>query len=97
MTVCWQVEVLPLVSVAVQVTVPGAKSPHQAGDVFTYDSVPTVTSVSPTAGKLAGGTVVTVTGTRFTGMVSLEIGDQFATNVGVQGTTVITGEVSIVL
>ena len=36
-----------------------------AGDKFTYDSTPTVTAVTPVAGRAAGGNVVTVTGTGF--------------------------------
>ena len=49
---------------------------------FTYLAVPTVTGVSPTAGKLAGGTVVTVTGTGFA------TGATVAFGIGHPGTTV---------
>ncbi len=49
---------------------------------FTYLAVPTVTGVNPTAGKLAGGTLVTVTGTGFA------TGATVAFGTGHPGTTV---------
>jgi len=39
-------------------------------DHFTYDTTPTVTSVSPIAGKAAGGDTVTITGTGFLSTVA---------------------------
>jgi IPT/TIG domain len=41
---------------------------------FTYVGVPTVTSVSPNSGPVTGGTVVTVTGTGFTGATAVNFG-----------------------
>ncbi|WP_182449822.1 IPT/TIG domain-containing protein [Streptacidiphilus sp. P02-A3a] len=63
-------------------TYPGATSTltdgYNAGDgsiVFTFtQDAPTVTAVSPTTGPAAGGTVVTVTGTNFTGETSVTFG-----------------------
>ena len=43
-------------------TTTGGTSATSAADLFTYDAVPTVTAIAPTSGPLAGGTLVTVTG-----------------------------------
>ena len=40
-------------------------SATSSADHYTYDAVPTVTAVSPTAGPTAGGDTVTITGTNF--------------------------------
>ena len=45
------------------VTTPGGTSATSSADHFIYIAAPTVTAVSPSAGPLAGGTSVTVTGT----------------------------------
>ncbi len=50
-------------TVDVTVTTPGGESATSTADEFTYMSV---TAVSPSAGPLAGGTTVTITGTGFT-------------------------------
>ena len=42
----------------------GTPSPASPGDVFTY-AAPTVTSVSPDAGPVSGGTPITIDGTGF--------------------------------
>ena len=52
-------------AVDVVVTTPGGTGTGTG--VYTYAAAPTVTSVSPDAGTIAGGTYVTVTGTNFTG------------------------------
>ena len=51
-------------AVTVTVSNPGGQSGALAG-AFTYVAPPTVTSVSPTTGPVAGGTAVTITGTNF--------------------------------
>ena len=51
--------------VTVTVTLPGGESATSNGLAFLYVPAPTVTSVSPTSGPVAGGTDVTVTGTHF--------------------------------
>jgi hypothetical protein len=61
-------------TVDVFVTTPGGTNANTAGDNFTYGSGPVVTAVSPTTGPLAGGTVVTVTGTGLTGATSVNFG-----------------------
>jgi hypothetical protein len=52
-------------AVDITVTNETGTSSTGAGDKFTYDKAPTVTSVSPAAGALGGGTAVTITGTGF--------------------------------
>ena len=47
------------------VTTAGGTSTISSADHFTYDATPSVTAVSPAAGPIAGGTVVTVSGTGF--------------------------------
>ena len=60
--------------VDVSVTTPVGTSSASSADHFTYDAVPTVTSVSPAAGGTGGGDVVTVTGTGFDGVTGVEFG-----------------------
>ncbi|MGH9061525.1 MAG: IPT/TIG domain-containing protein, partial [Acidimicrobiales bacterium] len=55
----------PAGKAVVRVTTPGGTSPTTAGDVYTYDAAPTVTSITPNDGPAAGGTVVTITGRGF--------------------------------
>jgi len=50
-------------SVDVTVTAPGGTSATSTADQFTY--APSISSISPTAGTVRGGTVVTITGTGF--------------------------------
>ena len=49
--------------VDVKATTPGGTSATSAADKFTYVPAPTVSKVAPGSGPIAGGTVVTVTGT----------------------------------
>jgi alpha-tubulin suppressor-like RCC1 family protein len=60
--------------------------------LFTYYAVPTVVSVSPSAGKSTGGTVVTVTGTGFVAQqTALPIQCKFGTVVVTATTTTAAG------
>jgi len=52
--------------------------------------VPTVTAVSPNSGPPAGGTIVTVTGTNFTGATSVHFGANLASPFTVDSATQIT-------
>ena len=52
--------------------------------------VPTVTSISPTSGSTAGGTVVTITGTNFTGATAVSFGGTAATSFSVTNDTTIS-------
>ncbi|WP_230329970.1 IPT/TIG domain-containing protein [Nocardia aurantiaca] len=62
----------------VSVTVTSAAG-SSTGLPFTYVGVPTVISVSPNSGPVTGGTVVTVTGTGFTGATAVNFGAAPAT------------------
>jgi hypothetical protein len=56
-------------TVQVQVTNPSGSSPNTAADDYTYGAVaPTVTELDPTGGPTAGGNLVTIEGTGFTGV-----------------------------
>ncbi len=55
----------------VTVTTPGGTSSINASDRFTFIAPPTVTQVSPTTGVVSGGTLVTITGTNFTGVTGV--------------------------
>ncbi|MGA9673360.1 MAG: IPT/TIG domain-containing protein [Terracidiphilus sp.] len=72
----------------VTVTVAGQSGSLASG--FTYITPPTVTSVSPNAGTLAGGTAVTITGTNFAAGATVTFGSTAATNVVVVSSTSIT-------
>ncbi|GAA1013812.1 IPT/TIG domain-containing protein [Streptomyces thermogriseus] len=77
--------------VAVTVVTPAGTS--NANVTYTYTPVavpPTVTSVSPTSGPVTGGTVVTVTGTNFTGATAVRFGAVNATSFTVNSSTQIT-------
>jgi hypothetical protein len=58
-------------TVDVTVTTPGGTSPATSADQFTYLDV---TGVSPNTGPAAGGTLVTVTGSGFTGATAVAFG-----------------------
>ncbi|MGE3076519.1 MAG: IPT/TIG domain-containing protein [Dehalococcoidia bacterium] len=79
--------------VDVQVITPGGTSATNANAKFTFvapSSDPTVTSVSPTTGSPAGGTLVTITGTNFTGATSVTFGGTAATSYTVVNSTTIS-------
>jgi hypothetical protein len=57
--------------------------------LFTYQN-PTITSISPTSGATAGGNVVTITGTNFTGATSVTFGGTPVTSFVVKSDTSIT-------
>jgi len=55
-------------TVDVKVTTPGGTSVTSSADRFTYVyALPAITSISPTSGPTTGGTLVTITGSNFTG------------------------------
>lgn len=43
-------------------------------NAFTYYGVPTISTISPTAGAIGGGSTITVTGTNFTSATTMEVG-----------------------
>ena len=54
-------------TVDVTVTGPGGTSATSPADQYTYIAAPVITGISPASGPIAGGTVVTITGTGLTG------------------------------
>ena len=75
--------------VTVSVTNLGSQSGSLASG-FTYVVLPTVSSVSPNNGPIAGGTGVTITGTNFAAGATVTFGGTAATNVVVVSSTSIT-------
>ena len=79
-------------TVDVTVTGAGGTSATSSADQFTYATapIPTVSAVSPVFGPVAGGTVVTVTGTNFAAGDTVSFGSTAATGVTVNSATSIT-------
>jgi hypothetical protein len=61
-------------TVDVGVTTPSGTSATSTADRFTYVAAPAVTAIGPTAGTTAGGTLVTVSGSHFTGATAVLFG-----------------------
>jgi uncharacterized repeat protein (TIGR01451 family) len=76
--------------VPVRVTTPEGTSPVVPADRYTYAAAPTVTSVSPTSGPLAGGQTVTVRGTGFTGATVVKFAATPGTSLVVASATRLT-------
>ncbi len=74
----------------VYVITPGGTSAPVSADLFTYVVRPVVTHISPSSGPHAGGTMVTITGTGFTGATQVLFGGTAATQVTVVSSTKIT-------
>jgi subtilase family serine protease len=64
-----------------------AESPVSTADLVTFVAAPTIASLSPTAGRKAGGTHVTIHGTGFTGHVTVRFGNRAAPRVDVEDPT----------
>ncbi|WP_411575149.1 IPT/TIG domain-containing protein [Streptomyces fradiae] len=76
---------------AVPVTVTSPSGTSNATVLFTYTSAaPTVTGVSPRSGSTNGGTVVTVTGTHFSGATRVRFGSVSAPSFTLVSSTQIT-------
>jgi len=58
----------------VTVTTPGGTSAIVAADHYTYDAKPTVSSLNPAAGPIAGGNTVTINGTGFVSGAGVKFG-----------------------
>lgn len=80
--------------VSVKVTGPGGTSAHEGWNTaFGYQppgSPPNVDSRTPSQGPISGGTVVTITGTNFTGATGVTFGNVAAPSVTVNSSTSIT-------
>jgi hypothetical protein len=78
--------------VDVSVITPAGTSATSSADQFTYIAAPTVTGLNPTSGPAAGGTLVTITGTGFTGATVVDFGATAATEFTVINGTTITAD-----
>ncbi|MFI6310238.1 IPT/TIG domain-containing protein, partial [Nocardia fusca] len=74
-------------TVSVTVTTTGGTS---NGVAYTYIAVPTLTTIAPNAGPVAGGTTVVLTGTNLTGATAVSFGGTPATSFTVNSSTQIT-------
>jgi hypothetical protein len=75
-------------TVDIRLATAGGTSATSAFDQFNYDAVPTVSSVSPSAGPLSGATTVAVTGTGFVvGSTTAEFGTTAASAISCASTT----------
>jgi hypothetical protein len=77
-------------SADVRVTTASGTSANTAADDYTYLPAPTVTAVSPSSGPSAGATLVTITGTGFTGTTAVKFGTTDASGYTVVSSTTIT-------
>ncbi|UGQ35176.1 putative Ig domain-containing protein [Janthinobacterium sp. PLB04] len=77
-------------TVDVRVTTAGGTSAIVGADKFTYAAVPVVSSISPTAGPLVGGTTVTINGSDLTGATAVTFGGVAATGYTVNNASQIT-------
>jgi hypothetical protein len=76
--------------VDVTVTNRAGSSAISTADQFTYISPPTVTRISPASGTAFGGTIVTITGSGFSGNVSVQFGTVRAPAMTVNSSSQIT-------
>lgn len=78
--------------VNVVVTTPVGFNVVTLASQFTYGSTaaPTVTGVSPSSGPVSGGTVITITGTGFTGATAVSVASVAVTSFTVNSSTQIT-------
>jgi alpha-tubulin suppressor-like RCC1 family protein len=78
--------------VDVTVTTPVGASPASAGDKFAYLPPPAITKLTPTKGRAAGGTTVTIAGTSFSSATVVDFGAvpaaSFTVNSGISITAV---------
>ena len=77
-------------AVTVDTTLGTADSQPATAGITVAGPPPTVTAVSPATGPAAGGTTVTITGTRFTGATAVRFGTQPAATYTVVNATTIT-------
>ena len=73
--------------VNVTVTTSQGTSAENSADLYTYEPPPTVTSVSPASGPIAGGTSVTLGGTGFVTGMTVDFGSNLGTSVNVTSST----------
>jgi alpha-tubulin suppressor-like RCC1 family protein len=78
-------------TVDITITTPAGVSAKSPADRYTYQRPPTVSKLSTKAGPTAGGTLVTITGSEFTGATNVSFGAASA-HFSVQSPTSITAE-----
>ena len=78
--------------VQVKVTAPAGSTANTAADDYTYMDRPTITSLSPKAGPLAGNNTVIINGTNFTGATKVTFGGVNAFSYTVNSATKITAK-----
>ncbi|MCK9580036.1 MAG: IPT/TIG domain-containing protein [Methanoregula sp.] len=76
--------------VNVNVTTAGGTSASTAASQFTYANIPGITLISPNEGPTHGGTVVTITGSGFTGATGVLFDTRPGTSLAVLSDTLIT-------
>ena len=76
--------------VDVVVTTGDGPSSTSPADKFAYEALPAVTAVNPVSSRMAGGGVVTITGTGFTNATTVMFGASLAANYTVVSSTQIT-------
>jgi hypothetical protein len=75
-------------TVDITVTTAGGTSATSSADQYTFSSLPTVTSVSPSSGPLSSGPTVTITGTSLAYPTSVTFGSYLATILTNSSTTI---------
>jgi hypothetical protein len=81
----------------VSIVVTTASGSNAANSLYTYAGGPTVTSISPSSGRISGGTAVTITGTGLTGTTSVTFSGVNAQSFTVVNDTTITAVTPAVL
>ena len=77
-------------TVDVSVTTPAGASPSTPGDEFSYAPPPAIKKLSPKSGPAKGGTLVTITGERFSQASAVSFGGVAAKSFTVNSATLIT-------
>jgi alpha-tubulin suppressor-like RCC1 family protein len=77
-------------TVDVTVTTPSGRTPTGAFDRYTFQAPPTVVKLAAKSGPVGGGTIVTITGTEFTGSTNVSFGHTSATEFEVHSPSSIT-------
>jgi hypothetical protein len=75
--------------VHLKVTTPAGASADTAADNFTYVFGPTVFGISPDRGPLSGGTTITISGSGFTGALSVSFGNVSVAPISVSDSRVV--------
>ncbi len=75
-------------TVTVTVVTPGEQSQASSQDQFTYTAVSAISGLSPSAGPMAGGTLVTISGTNLAAATAVDFGGVAGTIVNDSGTQI---------